>query len=430
MALFMKGTPQMVMCGNSLRALEALRRAGAPVTTVDVLPDPAIRQELSTQSGWPTIPQVFVRGELIGGADIVEELEASRRSGADARGEARPVLPRRPRGEDAHRHVLRNSLTSRTAKTGSVAAHDQHGCAVEGRPACRSRLRRVRPPRSRPGRARSTRACRRRRRGRASRRGSAAASSCPSRRRRSRARTPATNAPTRDHRGLRRAGRAARAGSRAGAIANVATRSRRCGRKRSISSPPQIRPTDSVARIAAPPARAAIVRLGLHGAEHQERAPRKPRSGARTGGRSPTARCASGTRCQPSASSRTKLGASARARSAGSVHQRRRRAPPTPNVAASMAIAQPGPAAATSDAAERGAEHVRAVEGQPQERVRLLDHGSAARSGGRSPARRGRRTRRDAVQPRRSRSAATARRGRSAGERRPGPGSSCSRGSR
>jgi len=76
-ALFMKGTPSFVMCGNSDRALRALRRAGAPVTAVDVLPDPAIRQELSAQSGWPTIPQVFVRGELIGGADIVEELEAS-----------------------------------------------------------------------------------------------------------------------------------------------------------------------------------------------------------------------------------------------------------------------------------------------------------------------------------------------------------------
>ena len=76
-ALFMKGTPQMVMCGNSLRALEALRRAGAPVTAVDILPDPAIRQELSALSGWPTIPQVFVRGELVGGADIVEELEDS-----------------------------------------------------------------------------------------------------------------------------------------------------------------------------------------------------------------------------------------------------------------------------------------------------------------------------------------------------------------
>src|ERR671927_1894006 len=76
-ALFMKGTPQMVMCGNSHRALEALRAAGAPVTAVDILPDPAIRQELSAVSGWPTIPQVFIGGELIGGADIVEELAAT-----------------------------------------------------------------------------------------------------------------------------------------------------------------------------------------------------------------------------------------------------------------------------------------------------------------------------------------------------------------
>jgi monothiol glutaredoxin len=76
-ALFMKGTPSVVMCGNSDRALQALRRAGAPVTAVDILRDPQIRQELSAVSGWPTIPQVFVKGELIGGADIVEELEAS-----------------------------------------------------------------------------------------------------------------------------------------------------------------------------------------------------------------------------------------------------------------------------------------------------------------------------------------------------------------
>jgi monothiol glutaredoxin len=76
-ALFMKGTPQFVMCGNSDRALQALRRAGASVTAVDILPDPQIRRDLSAISGWPTIPQVFVRGELVGGADIVEELEAS-----------------------------------------------------------------------------------------------------------------------------------------------------------------------------------------------------------------------------------------------------------------------------------------------------------------------------------------------------------------
>jgi monothiol glutaredoxin len=76
-SLFMKGTPELVMCGNSQRALQALRAAGAPVTAVNILPDPRIRQELSAISGWPTIPQVFVRGELIGGADIVEELHAS-----------------------------------------------------------------------------------------------------------------------------------------------------------------------------------------------------------------------------------------------------------------------------------------------------------------------------------------------------------------
>ena len=72
--LFMKGTPQFVMCGNSGRALEALRAAGAPVTAVDILPDPTIRQELSEVSGWPTVPQVFVKGELVGGADITQEL--------------------------------------------------------------------------------------------------------------------------------------------------------------------------------------------------------------------------------------------------------------------------------------------------------------------------------------------------------------------
>jgi monothiol glutaredoxin len=76
-SLFMKGTPQLVMCGNSDRALRALLDAGAPVTAVDVLPDPRIRQELTAVSGWPTIPQVFIRGELVGGADIVEELHAS-----------------------------------------------------------------------------------------------------------------------------------------------------------------------------------------------------------------------------------------------------------------------------------------------------------------------------------------------------------------
>ena len=76
-ALFMKGTPGLIMCGNSDRALRALRGAGAPVTAVNILPDPRIRQELSDISGWPTVPQVFIGGELVGGADIVEELASS-----------------------------------------------------------------------------------------------------------------------------------------------------------------------------------------------------------------------------------------------------------------------------------------------------------------------------------------------------------------
>lgn len=89
-SLFMKGTPTFIMCGNSERALKALRDAGAPVTTIDILPDPEIRQELSTLSGWPTIPQVFIKGELVGGADIVAELAETgelERKLADALGE-------------------------------------------------------------------------------------------------------------------------------------------------------------------------------------------------------------------------------------------------------------------------------------------------------------------------------------------------------
>ena len=75
--VFIKGTPDALMCGNSGRALDALRAVGAGFTTVDILPDPQIRRELSALSSWPTIPQVFVKGELVGGADIVQELAAS-----------------------------------------------------------------------------------------------------------------------------------------------------------------------------------------------------------------------------------------------------------------------------------------------------------------------------------------------------------------
>jgi monothiol glutaredoxin len=75
--LFMKGTPEQPMCGFSARTVAALQSLGAPFAAVDILPDPRIRQELSALSQWPTIPQLFVNGELVGGADIVAEMYES-----------------------------------------------------------------------------------------------------------------------------------------------------------------------------------------------------------------------------------------------------------------------------------------------------------------------------------------------------------------
>ena len=75
--LFMKGTPEAPRCGFSARTVQALEALGAPFAAVDILPDPRIRQELSALSNWPTIPQLFVRGELVGGCDIVVEMYES-----------------------------------------------------------------------------------------------------------------------------------------------------------------------------------------------------------------------------------------------------------------------------------------------------------------------------------------------------------------
>ena len=72
--LFMKGTPDQPGCGFSARTVAALQTLGSPFAAVDVLPDPRIRQELSALSSWPTIPQLFVGGELVGGCDIVTEM--------------------------------------------------------------------------------------------------------------------------------------------------------------------------------------------------------------------------------------------------------------------------------------------------------------------------------------------------------------------
>jgi monothiol glutaredoxin len=75
--LFMKGTPEAPACGFSARTVAALQALDAPFAAVDILPDPRIRQELSALSNWPTIPQLFVNGELIGGCDIVMEMYES-----------------------------------------------------------------------------------------------------------------------------------------------------------------------------------------------------------------------------------------------------------------------------------------------------------------------------------------------------------------
>ncbi len=75
--LFMKGTPDAPACGFSARTSATLESLKVPFASVDILPDPRIRQELSALSNWPTIPQLFVKGELVGGADIVAELAES-----------------------------------------------------------------------------------------------------------------------------------------------------------------------------------------------------------------------------------------------------------------------------------------------------------------------------------------------------------------
>ena len=75
--LFMKGTPDAPACGFSARTVAALQALETPFAAVDILPDPRIRQELSAISNWPTIPQLFVDGELLGGCDIVTEMYES-----------------------------------------------------------------------------------------------------------------------------------------------------------------------------------------------------------------------------------------------------------------------------------------------------------------------------------------------------------------
>jgi monothiol glutaredoxin len=93
--LFMKGTPDAPACGFSARTVGILNEVGQPFAAVDVLPDPRIRQELSSLSNWPTIPQLFIDGELVGGCDIVTEMyesgELQQALGIEADGSTEPA---------------------------------------------------------------------------------------------------------------------------------------------------------------------------------------------------------------------------------------------------------------------------------------------------------------------------------------------------
>ena len=100
--LFMKGTPEQPACGFSMRTSGALNALGVRYAALDILPDPRIREELSGLSGWPTIPQLFVKGELVGGCDIVTEMyesgELAEKLGVEQPeddAESEPVQPQR-----------------------------------------------------------------------------------------------------------------------------------------------------------------------------------------------------------------------------------------------------------------------------------------------------------------------------------------------
>jgi monothiol glutaredoxin len=95
--LFMKGTPDMPRCGFSARTVAMLDELGAEYAAMDILPHPLIRQELSELSGWPTIPQLFIGGELVGGCDIVTEMfetgELAQALGVEDKGGASAPMP-------------------------------------------------------------------------------------------------------------------------------------------------------------------------------------------------------------------------------------------------------------------------------------------------------------------------------------------------
>jgi monothiol glutaredoxin len=98
--LFMKGTPDAPRCGFSARVTQILNASGVGYSAMDILPDPRIREELSGLSGWPTIPQLFIEGELVGGCDIVTEMFESGEL-ADALGVEQPRIAQAPQPQPA-----------------------------------------------------------------------------------------------------------------------------------------------------------------------------------------------------------------------------------------------------------------------------------------------------------------------------------------
>jgi monothiol glutaredoxin len=103
----MKGSPEAPACGFSARAVAALQALEVPFAAVDILPDPRIREELSALSNWPTIPQLFVKGELVGGSDIIMEMYESGELAETLGAEAPPAAPEEaPAGADPAPAVL------------------------------------------------------------------------------------------------------------------------------------------------------------------------------------------------------------------------------------------------------------------------------------------------------------------------------------
>src|SRR3984885_6749225 len=112
--LFMKGSPEAPACGFSARTVAILQSLGARFAAVDILPDPRIRQELSAISNWPTIPQLFVDGELVGGCDIVSEMyqsgELAGTPGLEAPEEAEEAEEATPGGMEQAPLTIENRL--------------------------------------------------------------------------------------------------------------------------------------------------------------------------------------------------------------------------------------------------------------------------------------------------------------------------------